>query len=132
MSNTGTTSALACLEAVKELGLEKVATGCLAGLPLGVKPVVCKTNAAKKVITVDGCPFECAKKTVEQSGFKLFPKSTKMATTYSSGMKNLPLAISIAAMSFKGLEILPIAVGFAFQMLTAVTFYQLFRRTAVA
>jgi predicted Na+-dependent transporter len=43
-------------------------------------------------------------------------------------MKNLPLAIGIAAMSFKGLATLPIAVGFAFQMLTAVTFYQLFRR----
>ena len=68
MSNTGITSALACLEAVKELGLEKVVIGCLAGLPLGVKPVVGKTKAAKKVITVDGCPFECAKKTVEQSG----------------------------------------------------------------
>jgi len=43
------------------------------------------------------------------------------------GMKNLPIAIGIAAMSFKGLEMLPVAVGFAFQMLTAVTFYQLFR-----
>jgi len=51
--------------------LEKVAIGCLAGLALGVKPVVGKTRAAKKVITVDGCPFECARKTVEQSGFKL-------------------------------------------------------------
>ena len=70
MSNTGITSALACMEAVKELGLEKVAIGCLGALPLGVKPVIGKTRAAKKVITVDGCPFECAKKIVEQSGFK--------------------------------------------------------------
>ncbi len=68
MSNTGITSALASMEAVKELGLEKVAIGCLGALPLGVKPVIGKTKAAKKVITVDGCPFECAKKTVEQSG----------------------------------------------------------------
>jgi len=57
-----------------------------------------------------------------------FPRGTNIAITYSSGMKNLPLAIGIAAMSFKGLETLPIAVAFAFQMLTAVTFYQLFRR----
>jgi len=56
-------------KAVKELGLEKVAIGCLGALPLGVKPVVGKTRAAKKVITVDGCPFECARKTVEQSRF---------------------------------------------------------------
>jgi uncharacterized metal-binding protein len=69
LSNTGITSALACLEAVKELGLEKVAIGCLGALPLGVKPVLGKTKAAKKVITVDGCNFECARKTVEQSGF---------------------------------------------------------------
>jgi len=61
---------------------------------------------------------------------KLFPRGKNIAITYSSGMKNLPIAIGIAAMSFKGLEMLPVAVGFAFQMLTAVTFYQLFRRTA--
>jgi len=59
---------------------------------------------------------------------KLFPRGKNIALTYSSGMKNLPIAIGIAAMSFKGLEMLPVAVGFAFQMLTAVTFYQLFRR----
>jgi predicted Na+-dependent transporter len=62
---------------------------------------------------------------------KLFPRGTNIAITYSSGMKNLPLAIGIAVMSFKGLASLPIAVAFAFQMLTAVTFYQLFRRAAI-
>ncbi|MGQ9546355.1 MAG: arsenic resistance protein [Dehalococcoidia bacterium] len=61
---------------------------------------------------------------------KLFPKGTNIALTYSSGMKNLPLAIGIAVMSFKGLTSLPIAVAFAFQMLTAVSFYQLFRRAS--
>ncbi len=69
LSNTGITSALACMEVVKELGLEKVAIGCLGAIPLNVAPVIGKTKAAKKVITVDGCPFECARKTVEQSGF---------------------------------------------------------------
>jgi uncharacterized metal-binding protein len=70
LSNTGITAGLGSLEAVKELGLEKVAIGCLASLPLGVAPVVGKTKAAKKVIIVDGCPFECARKTVEACGFK--------------------------------------------------------------
>jgi uncharacterized metal-binding protein len=37
---------------------------------LAVKPVIGKTKAAHKIITVDGCPFECARKTVEQAGFK--------------------------------------------------------------
>jgi uncharacterized metal-binding protein len=69
-SNTGITSGLASLEAVKELGLTKAAIMCLGGLPTNVKPVLGKTKAAKKIITVDGCPFECARKVVEQSGFK--------------------------------------------------------------
>jgi len=69
-SNTGITSGLACLEAVKELGLTKAAIMCLGGLPTNVKPVFGKTKAAKKIITVDGCPFECARKVVEQAGFK--------------------------------------------------------------
>jgi len=70
LSNTGITAGLGSLEAVKELGLDKAAVGCLASLPLGVAPVVGKTKAAKKVITVDGCPFECSRKTVEAAGFR--------------------------------------------------------------
>jgi len=41
-------------------------------------------------------------------------------------MKNLPIAVGIAILSFKGLVMFPIAVAFAFQMLTAVLFYQIF------
>jgi uncharacterized metal-binding protein len=70
LSNTGITAGLGSLEAVKELGLDKVAVGCLASLPLGVAPVIAKTKAAKKIITVDGCPFECSRKIVEAAGFK--------------------------------------------------------------
>jgi len=69
LSNTGITSALASLEAVKELGLDKVAIGCLGALPLNVAPVLGKTEAAKKVVTVDGCSFECSRKIVEKAGF---------------------------------------------------------------
>jgi uncharacterized metal-binding protein len=60
-SNTGITSGLACLEAVKKLGLQKAAIMCLGGLPISVKPVLGKTRAAKKIITVDRCPFECSR-----------------------------------------------------------------------
>jgi len=88
LSNTGITSALACLEAVKELGLEKVAIGCLGALPLGVKPVAGKTKAAKKVITVDGCPSECARQTVEQSGFKV---TRSIVLTRDTGMEKKAL-----------------------------------------
>lgn len=33
-------------------------------------PVYGKTKAAKKIITVDGCPMECSRKVVEDAGFK--------------------------------------------------------------
>ena len=61
---------------------------------------------------------------------RLFPHSQNIALTYSAGMKNLPIAIGIASVSFGGLAMLPVAVGFAFQMLTAVGFYQIYRRSA--
>lgn len=86
-SNTGITSGLACLEAVKKLGLEKVAIMCLGGLPTGVKPVTGKTKAAKKIITVDGCPFECSRKIVEQAGFK--PISIVLTRDISMKKKSL-------------------------------------------
>ena len=60
---------------------------------------------------------------------KLLPRGKNIAITFSSGMKNLPIAVGIAVMSFKGLVMFPIAVAFAFQMLTAVAFYQLFLKT---
>ncbi|OPY43912.1 MAG: Sodium Bile acid symporter family protein [Methanoregulaceae archaeon PtaU1.Bin222] len=61
---------------------------------------------------------------------RLFAHSENIALTYSAGMKNLPIAIGIASVSFGGLAMLPVAVGFAFQMLTAVGFYQIYRRSA--
>lgn len=91
-SNTGITSALACLGVVKELGLEKVAIGCLSAVPLGVEPVLGKTKVAKKIITVDGCPFECAKKTLENAGFKIMKS---IVLVRDIGMKKVPLHTDI-------------------------------------
>ena len=90
-SNTGITSGLACLEAVKELGLQKAAIMCLGGLPTNVKSVLGKTRAAKKIITVDGCPFECSRKIVEQAGFK----PVSIILTRDIGMKKKSLSEDI-------------------------------------
>ena len=92
LSNTGLTSALACLEVVKELGLEKVAIGCLPSVPLGVKPVLDKAKAAKKIITVDGRPFECAKRTLEAAGFKV---TKSIVLSRDIGMKKIALHTDI-------------------------------------
>lgn len=88
LSNTGITSALACLEVVKELGLEKVAIGCLGGLPTEVGPVFGKTEAAQRVITVDGCPFECSRKVVEGAGFQV---TKSIMLVRDIGMRKKPL-----------------------------------------
>jgi len=99
LSNTGITSALACIEAVKELGLEKVAIGCLGALPERIPPVMGKTKAAKKVVTVDGCPFECSRKMTEEAGFKV-AKSLVLARDI--GMKKKALHEDIGQ-NIKGL-----------------------------
>ncbi|MEM2838481.1 MAG: putative zinc-binding protein [Thermoplasmata archaeon] len=87
LSNTGITATLASMEAVNELGLRKVGIGCLAGLPIEVGPVLGKTKAAKKIVTVDGCPFECSKKVVERAGFKI---ARSIVLTRDIGMKKKP------------------------------------------
>lgn len=92
LSNTGITSALACLEAVKELGLEKVAIGCLPSVPLKVAPVLGKTRAAKKVITVDGCPFQCSRRTIKAAGFKI---TKTIVLVKDIGMKKKALHLDI-------------------------------------
>lgn len=93
LSNTGITSVLACLEAVKELGLGKVAIDCLPSVALKVKPALGKTRAAKKVITVDGCPFECARKTVEGTGFRI---TRCIVLARDIGMKKVAIQTDIA------------------------------------
>jgi len=93
LSNTGITAALASMEAVKELGLKKVAIGCLGGLPTKVGPVFGKSKAAQKIIIVDGCPFECSKKIVEQAGFKV---AKSIVLVRDIGMKKKALHEDIA------------------------------------
>ncbi len=88
LSNTGITAALAAMEVVKELTLKKLAIGCLGGLPTGVEPVYAKTRAAKKIVTVDGCPQECARKITEQAGFRI---TKSIVLTRDINMKKKPL-----------------------------------------
>ncbi len=45
---------------------------CLAGIGGRVSGIMATTEAAKKVLVLDGCPLECAKKTLEAAGFSSF------------------------------------------------------------
>jgi uncharacterized metal-binding protein len=69
MSNVGTLTGLAALQAVKEVGPEKAGIFCLGGLPTGAQNVLDKTSRVKRIITVDGCTLRCARKIVEGAGF---------------------------------------------------------------
>ena len=69
LSNVGTLTGLAALEVERKLGPDKACIFCLGGLPTEGKLVLDKTRAAKRIITVDGCPLNCARKIVEAAGF---------------------------------------------------------------
>ena len=45
---------------------------CLAGIGGRVPGIMETTSAATKVLVIDGCPQECARKTMEQAGFTGF------------------------------------------------------------
>jgi uncharacterized metal-binding protein len=69
MSNVGTLTGLAGLEAVKQAGPDRAAIFCLGGLPTGAPTVLDKTQRVKRIVVVDGCPLNCARKIVEAAGF---------------------------------------------------------------
>jgi uncharacterized metal-binding protein len=45
---------------------------CLAGIGGGVSGILKSVEAAEKILVIDGCPLECAKKTMEKAGFSSF------------------------------------------------------------
>jgi len=45
---------------------------CLAGIGGRVSAIMETTRAAAKVLAIDGCPQECARKTLEQAGITGF------------------------------------------------------------
>ena len=42
---------------------------CLAGIGGRVSGIMETTRAATAILAIDGCPLDCAKKTLEQAGF---------------------------------------------------------------
>ena len=45
---------------------------CLAGIGGRVEGIMANTKAAARVLVIDGCKEECARKTMELAGFKTF------------------------------------------------------------
>ncbi len=42
---------------------------CLAGVGGRVSGIMKTTEAASRILVIDGCPLDCAKKTLEEAGF---------------------------------------------------------------
>ena len=45
---------------------------CLAGIGGRVGGIMKTTEAAAKILAIDGCPLDCARNTLEQAGFKKY------------------------------------------------------------
>jgi len=45
---------------------------CLAGIGGCVEGIMKNTGAASELVAIDGCPLDCAKKTLERGNFKQF------------------------------------------------------------
>lgn len=45
---------------------------CLAGIGGRVSGIMASTQAAQAVLAIDGCPLDCARKTLEEAGFTKF------------------------------------------------------------
>ena len=45
---------------------------CLAGIGGRVSGIMKTTEAAQAILAIDGCPLNCAKKCLEEAGFKKF------------------------------------------------------------
>lgn len=88
MSNVGALTGLAALEAVEQFQPSQASIFCLGGLPTEAPLVLKKTKAAKRIITVDGCPLNCAKKIVEAAGFT---PTQALTLTEDCGIQKGPL-----------------------------------------
>ncbi|MEI6279859.1 MAG: putative zinc-binding protein [Verrucomicrobiae bacterium] len=59
--------------AARQMTLDQVGKMyCLAGIGGRVRDIMETTSTAAKVLVIDGCPQECARKTMEQAGFTGF------------------------------------------------------------
>jgi uncharacterized metal-binding protein len=43
---------------------------CLAGIGGRVKPLMMKAENAEHIVAIDGCPLNCARRTLERAGFQ--------------------------------------------------------------
>jgi len=71
-------SGAADVGAITDQAARKVTAGgkgkmfCMAGIGGRVSGIMKTTEAASKIVAVDGCPLNCVKNSLEQAGFRAF------------------------------------------------------------
>jgi len=78
MSSAGALTGIAVLEAMKKLDPKKTGLFCTSALAADVPKHKKTTQAAKRIIVVDGCANRCTYRIVEKAGFKV-DKSLNLA-----------------------------------------------------
>jgi len=78
---------------------------CLAGIGGRVEGIMANTKAAAAVLVIDGCPQECARKTMELAGFKGFQHLKLAEMGFKKGETPLTPA-RIREVADKGAELL--------------------------
>jgi uncharacterized metal-binding protein len=71
MSSAGTLTGVAALEAMKKLDPKKTGLFCTSALAVDVPKHKKTTQAAKRIIAIDGCANRCGSRVIEKSGFKV-------------------------------------------------------------
>lgn len=69
MSSVGTLTGVAMLEAYRRLDKDKKGLFCTSAIAAGVPKHRRTTERARRIIVIDGCYNQCAKKIVEKDGF---------------------------------------------------------------
>jgi len=78
---------------------------CLAGIGGHVEGILANTKAAARVLVIDGCKEECARKTMELAGFKHFLHLRLAEMGFEKG-KSRVTAARIREVATRGAELL--------------------------
>ncbi len=71
MSSSGALTGVAVLEAMKKLDPKKTGLFCTSALAVDVPKHRKTTEAAKRIIAIDGCANRCTSKIIEKAGLKI-------------------------------------------------------------
>ena len=82
-------SMLASVNAANKVGYDKAALLCLASISAGLKNIHNGAKNAKGIVSIDGCPMQCALKTLNKADFN--PQKSIVITRDLEVKKNFDL-----------------------------------------